>query len=263
MPKPWTILEAPLATTPDTAGTRGLAAALRQTGLAARIGASSAGALAETATSQDLVKRTAAILDMGERPVILGGDCSVAMGARGLSGRGRNSLAYIDGHTDFTHGGNLEPQPATSRAEAAALAGRGDAEAVFGDDDIALIGFRRNDPAFPELRQTKILLWPMFWLYEHSRIELDKSLLRRFDRPELDGIWIHLDVDALDPKLISAVPHPADDGLAPPELAGVLRTLLGTGKVQGMSIANLLPAQDSESRQAAVIADMLAEAFAP
>ena len=132
---------------------------------------------------------------------------------------------------------------------------------MFLDDDTALIGFRRDDPAFLELRATKILLWPMFWLYEHSRQELDQSLLRRFDRPELDRIWIHLDVDALEPALISAVPHEIHDGLAPPELTAMLSLLIGTGKVCGMSVANLSADQDTDGRQVAIIADILAEAL--
>ena len=101
----------------------------------------------------------------------------------------------------------------------------------------------------------------MFWIYEHSREELDKSLLRRFDRAEIDGIWVHLDADALDPALVSAVPHPLADGLAGPELSGILRVLLGTGKVAGMSIANLLPELDTDGRQTAIIANVLAEAL--
>lgn len=261
MPEPWTILEAPLATTPGAAGTRGFAAALLQTGLAARIGASSAGALAAIATTRELAERVSAILGSGARPIVLGGDCSAALAARTLRGRGRFALAYIDAHSDFAHADSLEPQPATARSEAAQLTGRGGAEAIFQDDDTALIGFRKDDPAFYELKKSQLLIWPMFWLYEHSREELDKSLLRRFDRPEIDGIWIHLDADVLDPALISAVPHPLADGLTGPELSGILRVLFGTGKVAGMSIANLMAEQDADGRQAALIAGVLAEAL--
>lgn len=262
MQKPWTILEAPLATTPDSAGTRGLAAALLQAGLAARIGASSTGALAGTATAQELAERVGAILGSGVRPIVLGGDCSVALAAVALRSQGRFALAYIDAHSDFAHSENLEPQPATARSEAALLTGRGGAVGIFQDEDAALIGFRRDDPAFYELKKTELLIWPMFWLYEHSREELDKSLLRRFDRPEIDGIWVHLDADALDPALLSAVTHPLADGLTSPELIAILRVLIGTGKVAGMSIANLLTEQKSAPRQVTVIADLLAEALA-
>ncbi len=263
MPQPWTILEAPLSATPDSADTRGLAAMLLRTGLATRIGATKTGALAETATPQDLATRVGAMLDSGARPIVLGGDCSIALAAMALQGRGRFALAYIDAHSDFAHADNLEPHPSTARSEAARLTGRGGAEALCLDDDAALIGFRKDDPAFYELKKTQLLLWPMFWLYEHSREELDKSLLRRFDRPGIDGIWVHLDADALDPALISAVPHPLADGLTGPELIAILRVLLGTGKVAGMSIANVLTEQGSDGRQVTVIADVLAEALAP
>ncbi len=182
--------------------------------------------------------------------------------ARALHGRGRFALAYIDAHSDFAHPENLEPMPVTARSEAATLVGRGGVEAIFQDEDAALIGFRKDDPAFYELKKTGVLIWPMFWLYEHSRVELDKSLLRRFDRPEIDGIWVHLDADVLDPSLVSAVPHPLADGLTGPELLGILRVLVGTGKVAGMSIANLMVERDTDGRQAGIVADALVEALA-
>ena len=257
MPKPWILLDAPMSMADTSAGTRKIGAALRQMGLAGQIAT-------DRQSDHDggaLIGHLGRVLDAGERPMIFGDDCGIALAARALVGRGRFALAYIDAHSDFSHADNLDAPPATARSEAALLTGRG-GRGVFRDEDAALIGFRKDDPALFELKKTSILLWPMFWLYEHSRIELDNSLLRRFDRPEIDGIWIHIDADALDPTVISAVQHPIADGLAPPELAGILRVLLGTGKVAGMSIANLSTGQDADGRQAAVIADVLAEALA-
>lgn len=248
MPKPWVLFDAQMSA----------AGAARNSELGRRLGVARRIALA----GEDVLEQVGKSLDAGDRTLVIGGDCGVALAASAVRGRGRFALAYIDAQSDFAHPENLEPQPATTRGEAAALVGRGGAEAIFLDEDTALIGFRKDDPAFYELNKTNILIWPMFWLYEHSRQELDKSLLRRFDRPEIDGIWIHLDADALDPTVITAVPHPLADGLAPPELVGVLRTLIGTGKVEGMSIANVMPEQDTDGRQAVIIADVLAEAFA-
>ncbi len=38
----------------------------------------------------------------------------------------------------------------------------------------------------------------------------------------LDGYWLHLDVDILDPAVMPAVDSPSPDGLAPAELTGLL-----------------------------------------
>jgi arginase len=224
------------------------------------MGAADAGTVAPSGDSAALSRAITALLDRGQLPLVLGGDCCIVIGATAPLG-GRQGLAYIDGHTDFRHSANLELLPATARTELADLTGRGDTLRRFRDEDVTVIGFRRDDPAFQELRKTSIQLWPMFWLYEHSREELDKSLARRLVRDDLDGIWIHLDVDALDPVLVSAVPHPRADGLSGSELAAILRVLLASGRVTGMSIAGFLPAGDPGGRQQTIIADLLVESF--
>jgi arginase len=261
MPSPWVLLDAPLSTSAASAGTYDLARALRGTNLAQRLQAGDAGALGPGPAPDALARKVGDLVDAGERPLVLGGDCSVALASAVLMERGRFALAYIDAHSDFCHAGNLEPQPATARTELAELTGRGDDRATFRDEDVALIGIRRDDPAFHELRRTKLLLWPMFWLYEHSREELDQSLLRRFAREEIDGIWVHVDADALDPSLVGAVPYPLSDGLAGPELGAILRTLNATGKVTAMSIANLDSSRDPDGRQASLLADIIVDSL--
>ena len=42
------------------------------------------------------------VLDAGEFPVVLGGDCSIVLGAMlALRRRGRYGLLYVDGDADF------------------------------------------------------------------------------------------------------------------------------------------------------------------
>ncbi|MEZ5925424.1 MAG: arginase family protein [Hyphomicrobiaceae bacterium] len=295
MPKPLAVVDAPsnLGLRPPDAGlvpgVYKLAGALRDQRLLERLGARDAGVVtpprydpapgapgetrnsAAIATySRRLADRVSALLDRGEMPIVLGGDCSILLGPlAALRARGRYGLAFIDGHTDFRHPGNSDTLHAAAGEDLALATGRGDArltalgagQPLVHDEDIAVIGFRRDDPAFDELRPTKMLLWPIFWLYEHSRQELDASLLRRFDRTDLDGIWIHLDVDALDPRVMPAVDSPAPDGLSKDELVGILRTLLGTGKVTGIDVTIYDPDLDADGRCAGLLTDILVEAF--
>ena len=52
--------------------------------------------------SSSLADAVAAVLDEGEFPVVLGGDCSVLLGTMlALRRRGRYGLLYIDGDADF------------------------------------------------------------------------------------------------------------------------------------------------------------------
>ena len=186
---------------------------------------------------------------------------------KAVAGLGRAGLAYIDGHSDFRHDANLLPLRKDARSDLACAVGRSvDGTTLsphFRDADTATIGFKRDDEAFLELRKTEILLWPMYWLYEHSRLDLEESLKRRFHRAELEAIWIHLDLDALDPKLLPGVATPIDDGLSAEELVPILRILLATGKVAGMSVSNLTPELLADEGQAQIVADALARAFGP
>src|SRR5206468_8042883 len=52
--------------------------------------------------SPQLADAVADVLDRNEFPVILGGDCSILLGAMlALKRRGRFGLLFVDGHADF------------------------------------------------------------------------------------------------------------------------------------------------------------------
>lgn len=96
---------------------------LREQGLAQRIRARNGGALrrpfysvdenAETGFrnaaalarfSAELAERIGEIIDQEQFPLVLGGDCSVLLGAMlALRRRGRFGLGFIDGHNDFCY----------------------------------------------------------------------------------------------------------------------------------------------------------------
>jgi arginase len=45
-----------------------------------------------------------AVLDASRFPIVLGGDCSILLGATlALRRRGRYGAAFLDGHSDFRH----------------------------------------------------------------------------------------------------------------------------------------------------------------
>lgn len=58
--------------------------------------------------SRRLGRRIGQCVDASERVLVLGGDCSILLGAAlGLRSRRRFGLVHIDGHTDFRHPGKL------------------------------------------------------------------------------------------------------------------------------------------------------------
>ena len=102
-------------------GVRRMAAALRARGLVSRLGAESAGEVTPPSYapaldpitqvrnagtirnySHALAGRLGGLLDAASLPLVLGGDCSILLGAMlALRRRGRYGLVFVDGHTDF------------------------------------------------------------------------------------------------------------------------------------------------------------------
>ena len=119
--RPYAILEAPSTLGLATDGVEDLPDRLLELGLAERILARRAGRLAvppkdqtpdpETRTlnakaiaawSPKLADAVEAVLDAGEFPVVLGGDCTIVLGSMlALRRRGRYGLFFIDGNADF------------------------------------------------------------------------------------------------------------------------------------------------------------------
>src|SRR5262245_2646027 len=149
--------------------------ALRDNGLVARLGARDAGCITPArfdpagwqpgdgvAQSDEialfakrLADRIGTILAAGEFPLVLGGDCSILLGA-GLAMRRldhRVGLVYVDGHSDFRHQGNASYVGAAAGEALALATGRGQPNLssiehrrpYFRDVDVALLGIRTHD----------------------------------------------------------------------------------------------------------------------
>ena len=81
--------------------------------------------------SMALADRIGAIIDAGEFPVVLGGDCSILLGSAlamhrlGEAVGGRIGLVFVDGHSDFRHPGNASYVGAAAGEDLALVTGRG------------------------------------------------------------------------------------------------------------------------------------------
>src|SRR5580704_6573541 len=156
-----------------------------------------------------------AVLDRAEFPVVLGGDCSILLGATlPLRRRGRYGVLYIDGDADFYQ---PEVNPLGGAASASDLAfatGRGpdvvcDIEGrrpLVRDDDVVV--FASRDAADRERRGCQPL--------PPDLLELDREQVRglgavaaakqavafltRPDGPQ--GFWIHIDADVFDESIM-------------------------------------------------------------
>jgi arginase len=187
--------------------------------------------------------------------LILGGDCSVLIGsAIALRQKGKYGLFYLDGHTDFiwpemsgTHG--------AAGMDLAIAAGHGhnkltnihDLKPYIQEEHIYCAGNREYDVNYEKpVIDSQVAYFPLNRLRENGLQNTVQQFLQMVQRNNLDGFFIHFDVDALDDRIMPAVDSRTDDGLSYDELAEVLTPLLSSKKAAGMEITILDPDLDGD-----------------
>ena len=90
------------------------------------------------------------VMDRGEFPVVLGGDCSILLGnLLALKRRGRYGLLFIDGHADF-YNPEANPNGEAASMDLAFATGRGPdvltniegRRPLVNDEDVVAFGYR-------------------------------------------------------------------------------------------------------------------------
>jgi arginase len=85
--------------------------------------------------------------------------------------------------------------------------------------------------------------------------------MTRLTRADLDGFWIHLDVDVLDDALMPAVDYRMPYGLSWAELESVLRIAVGSSQVVGLEVTIFNPRLDPDGHLARDLVAALAAAL--
>ncbi|MFE4691315.1 arginase family protein [Streptomyces sp. NPDC056749] len=207
----------------------------------------------------------------GEFPVVLGGDCSIQLGAAlALRRIGRYGLAAIDGSADFRHLGNGGGIGAAGGEELAISTGRGQADLAdieglgpyLRDEDIRLFGMRDDDEDRAEMAALKISNATVGEIREWGPDAVARAVVQSLEIPVLDGFWVHLDADVLDPSVMPAVDSPDDGGLFPGELASLLHPLVGSPRCVGLNVTIYDPDLDPDGTAGTLLTDLVVGAFA-
>ncbi|HEY4017899.1 MAG TPA: arginase family protein [Pseudonocardiaceae bacterium] len=216
-----------------------------------------------------LAERLTAVLDEGIAPLVLGGDCGLLIGAAlALRRRGRYALVHIDGHTDFRHPGNSARCASLAGEDLAAAVGLhwpaiGDIDGLgpyFRPEHTIQVGCRADDEGLVETRGLLRAVVTAPQIAEDGA-ELVSSVLAELMMTErLDGYWLHLDVDVLDPSIMPAVDSPDPDGLSATRLMELL-TALAPG-ASGAEVTVFDPDLDPTGEHAALLATLLGDGFA-
>ena len=287
----WTLLGAPLDSSGGGRGEERAPALLREAGLAERLGLSDAGdvvgplrdpvrdrttgviAAAQVVdASRTLRDAVAAALERGERPFVLGGDCSLLPGtlAGARVAAGRLSLWMVDGHPDALDG-ETSPTGEAADMDLALVLGCGHPELtrlagetpMVEPENVALIGHRPaeldSDVADelarvpPEVEQTTAPAVRRRGAWQVAWATLSKSR----GRP----VWLHVDLDALDERELPAVTYAQPQGLSWAEFVELLEPLVAAPDLAGMSLTDLDADHPHARQHAGRIVDALQSAF--
>jgi arginase len=268
-----------------------LAGALRDQGFVGRIGAEDGGcvtpprydrgdwkpgdgvfnAQAMAAYTVKVADRVAGFVQQGKFVVLLGGECSNLLGpALGLKRLGRYGVVYLDGHSDFRTVDNA-PYVGAAGGEALALVtGRGQADLTdleglgpyTRDADAVLLGIREDDEYAADAVKAGIPVWPALTIAQDVNAAA-AGTLEHLERDELDGFWVHLDVDILDAEIMPAVDSPDPGGIDHEQLRALLRPLLAAPKCVGIDIGIFDPDLDPDGVYAAELTDTLVASLTP
>jgi arginase len=222
-----------------------------------------------------LADRIGTVLGAGDFPLVLGGDCSILLGA-GLAMRryqtelgGRIGLVYVDGHSDFRHEGNASYVGAAAGEALALATGRGQANLAsieqrrpyFRDVDVALLGIRTHDEYRLDLQAAGIVARAVPELRSDGAAR--SAQWARDQLRECAGFWVHVDVDVLDPAVMPAVDAPDVGGIAYRELEILLSGLISDPRCVGAQVTVFDPDYDPDGQYAAEVADVLVAGLEP
>jgi arginase len=224
-----------------------------------------------------LAAEVAAVQARGDFPLVVGGDCSILLGAlAGSRSAGPLSLVHIDGHSDFRHPGNYDPQQmlgAVAGMDLALATGRGEpllAEwpGVTGplvpERQVLQLGEREcrdADFAWPDINQTAIARIDVFAANRMGKAEIVRQIEQMLATEPEWRFWLHLDVDVLDQTIMPAVDSPGSPGIDRLWLENIVARLLQNPMCCGMTLSVFDPELDPDGRYAALIVEMLEAMF--
>ncbi len=227
--------------------------------------------------SRAIGNRVASVIRTGHFAVVLGGDCSVALGclvgARDAVGR-PVGLVSLDAHVDAEPLGVSLTGAAAGMSLALAM-GEGDTPlARLGGEQplldarhLAVVGHRgprgsRDSSDWAEqLRAAGAYVAGEFGASTGGRpIDLS-ALLKHIASNGARRFWIQLDVDVLNPSLMPAVATPVPGGPTVNELIELLGPLVHHRKALGLSFTNYDPALDPDRSAARLLLTMLDKVF--
>jgi len=190
-------------------------------------------------------------------PVVIGGDCSILIGAAlSLKGNGSYGLFFMDGHTDYV----LPEQSGTAGAagmDLAIVTGNGHEKLTnienlrpyIREENVFCFGNRETDEAWyvNAIIESDINYYALSALRSKGISSITKNFLRMVESKKLNGFWIHFDVDVLNDEIMPCVDSRQADGLSYDELKLTLEPLISSPFFSGIDVTIFDPTLDKNS----------------
>lgn len=221
--------------------------------------------------TSDIASAVSSVLEAGDRPLVLGGDCSVLLGPMlALRRMGRYGLVFVDGHLDFRHLGNSQRLSAVAGEDLAIVTGRGlealaaidDLRPYVRDTDVVALAERERDLQTADVYASGIEVIGLDALRRQGVVACATAAADRLRDSGCQGFWIHLDLDVLDSAVLPAVDSPQPDGLVPDQLVALLATLSAHPAAIGLDVTIYDPELDGDGSGAKLVSNLLVDALA-
>jgi arginase len=221
------------------------------------------------ATCEHIAGLVVSALEQGYRPLVIGGDHSVALGSLGGLARfhGPGGVLWIDAHGDLNRPDTSPTGNVHGMVLAAVLglAGPGfesDAWPLPAVDPsrVALVGVRQLDQGEKDLlRELGATVFPMS---EVDRIGVERAVRESLARIAGTGfVHVSLDLDVLDPEVAPGVGTPVRGGLSYREAHLALELVAESGLVGSFDLVEVNPILDRENETAQLAVELAASAF--
>ncbi len=198
-------------------------------------------------------------LELNRLPVVLAGNCMTALGTIAGIRSAEPGIIWFDAHGDFntpetTVGGFLDGMALTTATGRcwAQLASSIRGFQPVNDRNVLMLGARDLDP----LEASALNSSDVAWLSpEDMRQSLDPALDAL--RARVRTVYIHLDLDVLDPSVGKANSYAAPGGLTLEELRTTLGRIVQRFRVGAVALTAYDPACDDDGRVARAAFDVL------
>jgi arginase len=211
-----------------------------------------------------------ALLRAGRRPLLLGGDCTVLLGATAALGRTHPDagLVFVDGHLDCYDGASSETGEGADMelavllgVGAPPLTGLGDRVPLMADDRVVCLGPVDEREAAERGAPDPRAFAPGMTLVDGAALAAGPGQHGRDVEARMTGdgggFWLHLDLDVLHGRALPAVDYPQDDGLDWDELGQLLEPLVRSPGLIGMDLTIYNPTLDPDGTYARRIVELL------